>query len=718
MKYKIALIGNPNSGKTTLYNSLTGSRQKVGNWPGVTVDKKEGNLKDHDDVIVTDLPGIYSLAPYSPEEIVSRDYIVRDKPDLLINLVDGSSLERNLYLTTQLLELNTPIIIALNMMDIVEKRGDRINISLLEKKFNVKIVETQALHGKGVDELIQMAVKGLEDKTLPLPKPITFSKNLSRLLETIKEKLSRIVPDGLKDYYAVKFFEQDRVATESIPLSPELVNEIQTLVRDYEKSVDDDAESIITGERYDFIDSIIDDILKRTHTGLTLSDKIDHVVTSRILGLPIFALAMFGIYYLSIQTVGTFATDWVNEVLFGEILPTNATAFLEGIGASATMISLLVDGALAGVGAVLGFLPQMAMLFLCLALLEDCGYMARVAFVMDRAFRKFGLSGKSFIPLLIGTGCSVPGIQASKTIENDRDRKITIMTTSFMPCGAKLPVIALIAGSIFNNNSFIGYAMYVLGIASVMITGIILKKTKAFASEPAPFVMELPLYHAPKISNVLKDVWEKCFEFVKRAGTVIFVSSIAIWFLSSYNLRLEAVDSNESILATLGGLIAPVFVPLGFGNWQATVATIQGFVAKEEVVSTFKILSGLSSDVADNAPNLYASFTALFTATSGMSFLVFNMLCMPCFAAVGAMRREFNSDKWTVFAVAYQMIYAYIISFIVYHLGNLYMGGPFTIATGIAILLIVSLLYMLLRPNPYDENGFLIKESKLAVNQS
>ncbi len=699
MKYKIALIGNPNSGKTTLFNHLTGSNQKIGNWPGVTVEKKEGILQNHKEVLVADLPGIYSLSPYSPEEVISRDYLTEEKPHLIVNLVDGSNLERNLYLTTQLAELGTPMIIALNMMDIVHKRGDKIDAKALAEILNVQVIETDASRGKGVPELIQCIADTLEAKQPQRPKPIPFDSEISAVLEKIQEALAGIVPPEFEPYYAVKYFERDEGVLSKIAFNSSIEKEIHNDIEKIEESMEEDAESIIAGARYDFIRQIADRCQVKKHTGMTTSDKIDRIVTHRILGLPIFALIMFAVYFVSIQTVGTMATDYVNEDIFEEAVPTAVSELLENIGASEPVTSLVIDGIIPGVGAVLGFLPQMAVLFLCLAILEDCGYMARVAFVMDRIFRRFGLSGKSFIPLLIGTGCSVPGIQASRTIENESDRKITIITTSFMPCSAKLPAIALISGALFNNSAIVGYSMYALGIAAVMVSGVILKKWNKISADPSPFVMELPLYHAPRPVFVLREVLGKCLAFVKRAGTVIFVSSVAIWFLSNHSWSLEAVgEGDASMLADIGRVFTPLFAPLGFGNWQSAVATIQGFIAKENVLSTMKILL-LMPEAGDADPQFYAAFATLLPALNALSFLVFNMLCMPCFAAVGAIRREMGNAKWTMYAVGYQTVFAYAVTFIFYQLSNTFLfGGGFTAVTALALVVLGVLLRLIFRP--------------------
>lgn len=705
----IALAGNPNSGKTTLFNNLTGSNQRVGNWPGVTVERKEGLLKSDKMTRIMDLPGVYSLSPYTMEEIVTRDYLLEHKPELMINLVDATNLERNLYLTSQLAELAIPMVIALNMMDIVTKNGDELDYQKLSQKIGIPIVPISALRNEGIAELITLAKASLNQE----PKNVNFmhySKELERLLGQISEKISPFVAKENSRYYAIKLFEADEDTLQKLTTIPaEVKEQVRNLSEAYQEEMDDDGESLITSERYEYITELVAPIQKKKATDhSTISDKIDRIVTNRILGLPIFALVMFAVYYFSISTIGTMGTDWINDVFFGDWIPTLATNFLTSIGVNDVVISLVVNGIIGGVGAILGFLPQMAALFLCLAILEDCGYMARIAFVMDRVFRNFGLSGKSFIPLLIGSGCSVPGIQASRTIENVRDRRITIMTTSFIPCGAKLPVIALIANAMFGGKGWLAVSMYFMGIIAVIISGVILKKSSFFAGDPAPFVMELPAYHWPKFSGLVRLVLDKCWAFMKRAGSVIFVSSCIIWFLGSFNWHFSLVEaSSESILAGIGHFFAPVFAPLGFGSWEAAVATIQGFVAKENVVGTMGVLAGIGSDATETSGGLLAVFASQYTVISALSFLIFNMLCMPCFAAVGAMRTELGSNKWTIMAVSYQMLFAYSIAFLVNQFGSFFwLHTGFSMGTGIALVVLVGLLYLVLRPVKKVDNRY------------
>ncbi len=677
MEYKIALAGNPNCGKTTMFNDLTGSSQYVGNWPGVTVEKKEGKLKANKQAIIQDLPGIYSLSPYTLEEVVTRNYLVNEHPDSMINIIDASNLERNLYLTTQLLEIGVPMVIALNMMDMVRKNGDRIDVKKLSDALGCQIIETSAVKGEGSTEVAKAALS-LAQRKAAAPKPLKFNAKLEQMLEQIARLLQGACqPQNLR-WYAIKLFERDEKAIEQLKLSPAVLDQIEAIRQEAEQAFDDDVESIITHERY----VVIADLLKtcyrkQSKQKLTTSDKIDKIVTNRILALPIFAVVMFLIYYISITTVGTMMTDWVNDVLFGEIIP------------------------VAGVGAVLGFLPQMLVLFLLLALLEDCGYMSRIAFIMDRIFRRFGLSGKSFIPMLIGLGCGVPAVQASRTIENDRDRKMTIMTTTFIPCSAKLPIIGLIAGALFNESGWVATSAYFVGIAAIIISGIILKKTKLFAGEPAPFVMELPAYHIPSVKGVLIHMWDRAKAFVRKAGTIIFLSSVVIWFLSSFNFQLQMVDTGDSILAAIGRVIAPIFAPLGWGHWEAAVGTISGLVAKENLVAIMGILYGFA-EVAENGDEMWSVFAQNFTAISAYSFLVFNLLCAPCFAAIGAIHREMGSAKWTWIAIGYQCIFAYIVSLIIYQLGTWFATGVFGLGTIVAIILVAALVYLLVRPNPED----------------
>ncbi len=701
MEYKIALAGNPNCGKTTMFNDLTGSSQYVGNWPGVTVEKKEGKLKANKQAIIQDLPGIYSLSPYTLEEVVTRNYLVNEHPDSMINIIDASNLERNLYLTTQLLEIGVPMVIALNMMDMVRKNGDRIDVKKLSDALGCQIIETSAVKGEGSTEVAKAALNLAQSKAAA-PKPLKFNAKLEQILEQIARLLQGACqPQNLR-WYSIKLFERDEKAIEQLKLSPAALEEIEGLRQEAEKEFDDDVESIITHERY----VVIADLLKtcyrkQSKQKLTTSDKIDKIVTNRILALPIFAVVMFLIYYISITTVGTMMTDWVNDVLFGEIIPPAVEGLLVSVGAADWLQSLILDGIVAGVGAVLGFLPQMLVLFLLLALLEDCGYMSRIAFIMDRIFRRFGLSGKSFIPMLIGLGCGVPAVQASRTIENDRDRKMTIMTTTFIPCSAKLPIIGLIAGALFNESGWVATSAYFVGIAAIIISGIILKKTKLFAGEPAPFVMELPAYHIPSVKGVLIHMWDRAKAFVRKAGTIIFLSSVVIWFLSSFNFQLQMVDTGDSILAAIGRVIAPIFAPLGWGHWEAAVGTISGLVAKENLVAIMGILYGFA-EVAENGDEMWSVFAQNFTAISAYSFLVFNLLCAPCFAAIGAIHREMGSAKWTWIAIGYQCIFAYIVSLIIYQLGTWFATGVFGLGTIVAIILVAALVYLLVRPNPED----------------
>ena len=699
MEYKIALAGNPNCGKTTMFNDLTGSSQYVGNWPGVTVEKKEGKLRTNKQAIIQDLPGIYSLSPYTLEEVVTRNYLVGGHPDAMINIVDASNLERNLYLTTQLLEIGVPMVIALNMMDLVRKNGDQIDLKKLSEQLGCPIIQTSAVKGEGSSEVAQAALSLAQSKAAP-PAPLVFSEQLEDILHTISHLIQGRCPAQNLRWYTIKLFERDEKALEQLSLDQSILDEIESLRKQAEELFDDDTESIITHERYLTIANLLKGCYrKKANRQLTISDKIDRIVTNRILALPIFALVMFVIYYLSITTVGTMMTDWVNDVLFTEIIPPAVEGWLVSLNTAPWLQSLLLDGVIAGVGAVLGFLPQMMVLFLLLALLEDCGYMARIAFIMDRIFRRFGLSGKSFIPMLIGLGCGVPAVQASRTIENDRDRKITIMTTTFIPCSAKLPIIGLIAGALFNGSGWVATSAYFVGIAAIIVSGIILKKATLFAGDPAPFVMELPAYHLPSIKGVLIHMWDRLKAFVRKAGTIIFLSSIVIWFLSSFNFKLQMVDTQQSILSSLGKLIAPLFAPLGWGHWEAAVGTITGLVAKENVVATLGILFGFA-EVAENGDEIWTLFAQNFTALSAYSFLVFNLLCAPCFAAIGAIRREMGSAKWTWIAIGYQCIFAYIISLIIFQLGNWFTTGILSIGTVVGILLLAVMVYLLVRPAP------------------
>lgn len=699
--YRIALAGNPNCGKTTMFNALTGSNQYVGNWPGVTVEKKEGKLKGHKDIVITDLPGIYSLSPYSLDEVVARNYLVEEQPDLIINIIDATNLERNLYLTTQLQETGIPVVAALNMMDLIQQNKTEIDTGKLSDLLNIPVVEVSALKNRGLDELIQKAVGMLNSKNTAFTN--IYEGLLKDCLLNIAD-LSAVQAKGASSFwYAVKYLENDEKILTSAPLNSTDSNIVNALRKELEDSYDDDAESIITNERYAYIAKLMKQTYVKKHSGMSVSDRIDHFVTNRWLALPIFAVVMYLVYYVSVTTVGTYVTDWTNDVLFGDIIPPAVTSFLEGIGTAGWLVSLLVDGIIAGIGAVLGFVPQMLVLFLFLAILEDCGYMARIAFIMDRIFRKFGLSGKSFIPMLIGTGCGVPGIMASRTIESEKDRRMTIMTTTFIPCSAKLPIIALIAGALFHGASWVAPSAYFVGIAAIIMSGIILKKTRMFAGDPSPFVMELPAYHVPKTLNVLRSMWERGWSFIKKAGSIILLSTIFIWFTSNFGFvngsftMLEETQLNESFLANLGSAIAPLFAPLGWGDWQASVAAITGLVAKENVVATFGILYGFA-EVAEDGSEIWGTLAASFTVAAAYSFLVFNLLCAPCFAAIGAIKREMNNAKWTIFAVAYQCVFAYVIAFMIFQFATFFTTGVFGIGTIIALLFLLVMLYLLFRP--------------------
>lgn len=700
MSIKIALAGNPNSGKTTLFNALTGSNQFVGNWPGVTVEKKEGKLRNHKDVVIMDLPGIYSLSPYTLEEVVARNYLITERPDAILNIVDGTNLERNLYLTTQLTELGIPVVVAVNMMDIVAKNGDVVQIDRLSKALGCPVFEISALKGTGITEAAERAV-ALAKAGVPTVPQHSFSGSVEHAIAHIEEATQEQVPQAQQRWYAVKLFERDPKVLEKLALSNELRSHIEADIVACEQELDDDAESIITNERYLYISSIIKDCnVRKNHGKLSASDKIDRVVTNRWLALPIFAAVMILVYYVSVTTVGAWVTDWTNDVLFGEIIPPAVEGFLSSINTADWLQGLVLDGIIGGVGAVLGFVPQMLVLFIFLAFLEACGYMARIAFIMDRIFRRFGLSGKSFIPMLIGTGCGVPGVMASRTIENDRDRKMTIMTTTFIPCGAKLPIIALIAGALFDGAWWVAPSAYFVGIAAIVCSGIILKKTKMFAGDPAPFVMELPAYHWPTVGNVLRSMWERGWSFIKKAGTIVLLSTIFVWFASSFGVvdgRFGMVeDLSDGFLAVLGTVLAPIFAPLGWGNWQAAVAAITGLVAKENVVGTFGVLYGFA-EVAEVGAEIWGTLAGSFTTISAYSFLVFNLLCAPCFAAIGAIKREMNNAKWTWFAIGYQTVLAYAASLCIYQFGSLFTGGGFTLGTVAALLVFAGFLYMLLR---------------------
>ena len=708
MGVKIALAGNPNSGKTTLFNALTGSNQFVGNWPGVTVEKKEGKWKEDKEVVIMDLPGIYSLSPYTLEEVVARNYLITERPDAILNIVDGTNLERNLFLTTQLLELGIPVVMAINMMDIVRKNGDEINTKKLAEKLGCEVVTISALKGDGIKDAASRAVKHAGQKA-GQESVHEFAPEVENYLNEIEGRLGYEIPEEQKRFYAIKLFERDDKIKDAMKNAPD----VEDIIARAEKEMDDDAESIITNERYSFIGSIIGDCLKKNKTQeLTTSDKIDRIVTNRWLALPIFAAVMWLVYYVSVTTVGSILTDWTNDTLFGEWIIPAAQSFFEGIGCADWLTGLIVDGVISGVGAVLGFVPQMLVLFIFLAFLESCGYMARIAFIMDRIFRKFGLSGKSFIPMLIGTGCGVPGVMASRTIENDRDRKMTVMTTTFIPCGAKLPIIALIAGALFDGASWVAPSAYFVGIAAIICSGIILKKTKMFAGDPAPFVMELPAYHMPTVGNVLRSMWERGWSFIKKAGTIITLSTIIVWFLLNFGwtdagfgmlnfdglegAAMEAAQA-QCILAKIGNLIAWIFAPLGWGNWKMTVAAITGLVAKENVVGTFGQLFGFA-EVAEDGQEIWGTLANSMSQVAAYSFLVFNLLCAPCFAAMGAIKREMNNAKWFWFAIGYQCLLAYLVALCIFQFGTLFTGGGFGIGTVAAIVILIGFLYMLFRP--------------------
>ncbi|MDR1954061.1 MAG: ferrous iron transport protein B [Clostridiales Family XIII bacterium] len=698
----IALAGNPNSGKTTMFNDITGSSQYVGNWPGVTVEKKEGKLKGRKDVIIQDLPGIYSLSPYSPEEVVARNYLFNEKPDLIIDIVDASNIERNLYLTSQLLEVGLPMVVALNMIDVAKKRNININTEKLSALLGCPVIETSAIKSQGTREAVEQAISiSADGDGAHAP---TFSAELETTLDAIGESIRAHVPNGNLRWYAIKVFERDAEALASLNLDASVRAEIEKRIAAFEESADDDSESVITNERYLYVERLIAQTVVSADTGrekLSPSDKIDRIVTNRILALPIFAVVMYLVYFISITTVGAFLTDWVNDVLFGEWVPGVVESGLTAIGCADWLSALILDGIVAGVGAVLGFVPQMMVLFLCLAFLEDCGYMARIAFIMDRIFRKFGLSGKSFIPILIGTGCGVPGIMASRTIESDSDRRMTVITTTFIPCGAKLPIIALIAGALFPGSTLIAPSAYFIGIAAILLSGIMLKKTKMFSGAASPFVMELPSYHLPTVKGVLVHMWDRAKAFIRKAGTIILLACIGVWFLSSFSWRMQMVAADESILADIGRFIAPIFAPLGWGEWRATVASITGLIAKENVVGTFGILYGFE-EVGEEGVEYWGQLQAAFTQLAGYAFLVFNLLCAPCFAAIGAVRREMMSAKWTWFAIGYQTVFAYVVALIIYQMGLLFTGGGFTVGTAAAIILFLLIVFLLVK-KPYSK---------------
>lgn len=691
MSIKIGLAGNPNCGKTTMFNDLTGSTQYVGNWPGVTVEKKGGKLKGHKDVEIVDLPGVYSLSPYTLEEVVTRNFMIEDKPDAIINIVDASNIERNLYLTTQILELGIPTVIALNMMDIVEKNGDKIDLNKLSDILGCPVIETSALKGKGIKEVAEKAVELANEKkkfNFEVPYSEECKNALSEIEKFAKENLSSSNIES--KYLAIKLFERDEKIVEKLQLNESSLKEIENIVKKCEDELDDDSESIITSDRYAFIGTIVSKAIKKANnSNESTSDKIDKIITNRFLALPIFAAIMWAVYYISVSSIGTIVTDWTNDTLFGEIVAGNVGNWLQALGVADWLYSLIIDGLIGGVGAVLGFVPQIMLLFLFLSILEDCGYMARVAFIMDRVFKKFGLSGKSFIPMLISSGCGVPGIMATRTMENDRDRKMTIMLTTFIPCGAKLPIIALFAGALFGGASWVAPSVYFLGIVMIIICGIILKQTKLFKGEPAPFVMELPQYHIPSAKNVLLHMWERGRGFIVKAGTIIFVACGAIWFLSSFNFRLEMVDAGESILAAIGNVFAPIFAPLGFGNWQSSVASISGLVAKENVVGTFGVLFGVA-EAAEDDPTLLQHVSGMFTIASAYAFIAFNMLNAPCFAAIGAIRREMSSWKWMWITIGFQTGTAYLVALVINQVGSFIGGyGSFAGAAISVVILIV-----------------------------
>ena len=723
MAIKIALAGNPNCGKTTMFNALTGANQYVGNWPGVTVEKKEGKLKGKkgkgEDIIVTDLPGIYSLSPYTLEEVVSRDYVLKENPDVIIDLVDATNIERNLYLTTQLIETGVPVVIALNMADLLEKRGIKIDTKRLSMLLDCPIIETSALKGEGLDKLIDEAVKVAKSSKVDLPKEI-FSKDMEAAIDEVKGVLPTSVTDDKKRWYAVKFLENDEKVKETMKLSASGQSLVDTKRQELEKQHDDDMESIVTDERYKFIQKIVNTTVKKAKDKLTVSDRIDRIVTNRILGIPIFVAVMWLVYYVSVTTVGTFVTDWTNDV-FVVAIQDFFTNILTSIGAGDLVVGLVVDGIIGGLGAVLGFVPQMAILFLFLSILEDCGYMVRIAFVMDRVFRHFGLSGKSFIPLLISSGCGIPGIMASKTIEQDNDRRLTIMTATFIPCGAKLPVIALMGGVIagetagYAESSFIAPLMYFIGIVAVLVAAIILKKTKPFSGKPAPFVMELPQYHIPQVKTVLLHVWERLKGFIIKAGTILFLACVVMWFLGGFGFTDGGFgmveDSADSLMAAIGGVIAPIFAPLGFGEWQPVAASISGFTAKEAIVSTMGVLANVAGDTED-AVNVAAGVASWFpTGIAAFSFLMFNLLDSPCLAAIATMAKEMNSRKWFWFAILFQNIFAYVVCLCFYQIGSFVTGGAFGFGTVVGFVVLIVMLFLLFRPDPYKDQKVYSKRS-------
>ncbi len=711
MSIRIALAGNPNCGKTTMFNALTGAAQFVGNWPGVTVEKKEGKLKGSKDVTITDLPGIYSLSPYTLEEVVSRNYLMEERPDAILNLVDASNIERNLYLTTQLTEMGIPVVVALNMMDIVRRNGDQIDVRKLSQALGCPVVETSAVKGEGCVAAAQEAANLVRTGQSTQPGH-TFSSRVEKALKEIMDLIGGVVPGESLRWYAVKFFERDEKVLERFQMGEDLKSRLDGIIQAVETELDDDSESIITNERYEYIARVVSGCVKKSRRGMSASDKIDRIVTNRILALPIFAAVMYLVYAISMGnlpfSIGSMATGWTNDVLFGAWVPDALNGFLESVGCAPWLQGLIVDGIVAGVGAVLGFVPQMLVLFLLLCILEDVGYMARIAFIMDRIFRRFGLSGKSFIPMLVATGCGVPGIMASRTIEQDRDRKLTVMTTGFIPCGAKMPIIGLFAGAIFGGSSWVAVSAYFIGVAAVVTSGVILKKTRIFAGDPAPFVMELPAYHIPKAANILRGTWERGWSFIKRAGTVILLSSIVLWFFQGFGVvdgQFQMVeDNNTSLLAAVGGVVAPIFAPIGFGTWQATVATVTGLIAKENVVSTFGVLFGLGAEVTEESSELLAAVGTQFTGLTAYSFMIFNLLCAPCFAAMGAIKREMNSPKWTVAAIGYMCGFAYLVSLMVYQFGLL-AQGQFSAWTVVAFAVLAGMVYLLFRKGYQGESS-------------
>ena len=729
MAIRIALAGNPNCGKTTMFNALTGANQYVGNWPGVTVEKKEGKLKGKkgkgEDIIVTDLPGIYSLSPYTLEEVVSRDYLLKENPDVIVDLVDATNIERNLYLTTQLIETGVPVVIALNMADLLEKRGIKIDVVRLSMLLDCPIVETSALKGEGLDKLIDEAIKTAKKKEADLPKEI-FNKDLEDAVSAAAEVLPSSIDANKKRWYAVKFLEKDSKVAESVKLTDSAAKKIEELRAGLEKSHDDDMESIVTDERYKFIQKIVGTTVKKGKDKLTTSDKIDKIVTNRILGIPIFIAVMFVVYYISVTTIGTIVTDWTNDTFVGGIQEI-VGGFLEGIGTNDVVTSLVVDGVIGGVGAVLGFVPQMAILFLFLSILEDCGYMVRIAFVMDRVFRHFGLSGKSFIPLLISSGCGIPGIMASKTIEQDNDRRLTIMTATFIPCGAKLPVIALMGGVMaswatgsYEAGGFMAPAMYFMGIVAVLVAAIILKKTKPFSGKPAPFVMELPQYHVPQAKTVLLHVWERLKGFIIKAGTILFLACVVMWFLGGFGFENGGFglveESGNSLLAVIGGFIAPLFAPLGFGEWQPVAASLSGFTAKEAIVSTMGVLANVTGDTEDAVTVAQAVQTWFPTSLAALSFLIFNLLDSPCLAAIATMAQQMQSKKWFWFAILFQNIFAYIVCLCIYQIGSFVTGGSFGVGTVLGFVFTAIILFLLFRPDPYKDQKVYSKRSVQAAD--